>query len=110
VKPDGDILTRAGGEAPAAPSVEARIKALCVAAELVDGGPVTVKVDYSGGDWEAYARGEHLHSVVASALSLDEALAKLNTCLVKLLCDVRRRGEAQLAEVDAALAGLGGEL
>lgn len=92
-------------------TVEARIKALRTAALLVDGGAgAVVKVDYNGEGWSAVAESRHLDGVYGSGDTLDEALAKLNTFLVKLLCDVRRRGEAQLATVDAALAGLGGGL
>jgi len=115
----GPLPRRVGPCRPAAPdapvaapalTVEARIKALYGAAVLIDGGPVTVKMDYADGNWEAYARGQHFRSDVASATTIDGALIGLRKILRPLLLDVRRRNEAERAKVDAAIAGLGGEL
>lgn len=89
-------------------TVENRIKALRTAAELVDGGFVTLRVDCRDDGWEVTPRGEHLHIDGAWSPDLGDALDELAGRLRLLLCDVRRRGEAELAAVDEAIAGLGG--
>lgn len=90
-------------------TVEARIEALRAAAAVVDGGSdVSVVVDWNGEGWSATASGRHLHSVYGSGATLDEALAGLRRVLRPMLADLRRRREAELARVDAAIAGLGG--
>jgi hypothetical protein len=111
--PNGDIVR---GYASAAPTVEtvpveARIKALRVAATLVDGGDdVAVRVSCGGTVWEIEAHGRHLDSVCCAGTTLEGTLEALAILLRHLLADVRRRGEAQIAAVDAAIAGIGGEL
>lgn len=90
-------------------TAEARIAALRAAAALVDGGTtVTVEVVYDGAAWHVTPCGQHLHIDGASAADLGAALGALSARLRSQLSEVRQRGEAHLADVDAAIAGLGG--